>query len=695
MNALNTIKKYLLEQKELNNERFNYVIPDIWVTNQDSSTLKNVGDGNVMINPYDFMIHQVESIINESEQRHLNYQQPYYSYNDVPFDLTNGDWIKQSIVYSMMVRTSTSYDHDRSGKLEASNLYDLKDTGTFLKTLLILPYLKEMGIDTLYLLPISKFSFKDKKGEAGSPYGVSNFFKVDHNLKDPLTGDECDVEVEFKALVEAAHIMGMKVVIDIIPRTNSVNSDFILDYPEWFYWVKRESLADYKPPFVPTIKEAVVADKKYFKDVFESEEVINHLKKFTKNPKEIDPVKWEEMLAYHQQHPEMEVLDLVDKFFGMAVAYAFSDNINDPQPAWTDITYFRMYLDHPANSQPYLDQLDFVPEPYLLFDVAKSSLNPGNIPNEPLWNVLSEIIPFYQREFGIDGARIDMGHALPLDLVNRIITKAKAVDPNFCFIAEELDVKNAAPSIEKGYNMIIGDGFTRLPFVDEYKYNEFVYTAKDLVAPVFACGETHDTPRLAARPGHKITAKFITLFNFFIPNAIPFINSGQEFYEIAPMNLGIGARENEQFLLEKDDPYYGKLALFDFVSFHMNYKDRFELMNEIKAVLPIREKYLEAYLDKERSHPIDFDHTMIRGVGYAFENEETCLLAICHNNFYHDDILRIHLKNIPDRFKENVSYKQLYSSHGHNDQTLETQNDIMTLYVKKGEVKLIEITKTN
>ena len=115
-------------------------------------------------------------------------------------------------------------------------------------------------------------------------------------------------------------------------------------------------------------------------------------------------------------------------------------------------------------------------------------------------------------------------------------------------------------------------------------------------------------------------------------------------------------------------------------------KGGFELMNEIKAVLPIREKYLEAYLDKERSHPIHFDHTMIRGVGYAFENEETCLLAICHNNFYHDDILRIHLTNIPDRFKENVVYKQLYSSHGHNDQTFESVDDVMTLYVKKGEV---------
>ena len=36
----------------------------------------------------------------------------------------------------------------------------------------------------------SQYSTKNKKGDLGSPYGVSNFFKLDPNLKDPMTGDE-------------------------------------------------------------------------------------------------------------------------------------------------------------------------------------------------------------------------------------------------------------------------------------------------------------------------------------------------------------------------------------------------------------------------------------------------------------------------------------------------------------------------
>ncbi|WDC84454.1 hypothetical protein PL321_01210 [Caloramator sp. mosi_1] len=67
-----------------------------------------------------------------------------------------GDWIKKANVYGMQIRTSSAYDHDGSGSLELTNKFGLKDTGTFLKTIALLPHLKKMGIDAIYLLPISK-----------------------------------------------------------------------------------------------------------------------------------------------------------------------------------------------------------------------------------------------------------------------------------------------------------------------------------------------------------------------------------------------------------------------------------------------------------------------------------------------------------------------------------------------------------
>ena len=135
----------------------------------------------------------------------------------------------------------------------------------------------------------------------------------------------------------------------------------------------------------------------------------------------------------------------------------------------------------------------------ILFDTIKSNLYKGNIINEGLWATLSNIIPFYQQNYGIDGARIDMGHALPSELIHRIIANARTNDPDFCFIAEELQDENAKVSRDNGYNMIIGYGFFQEPRTYEHRTHKFMYDSRHLPCPVFAGGETHDTPRLAAR----------------------------------------------------------------------------------------------------------------------------------------------------------------------------------------------------
>ena len=84
------------------------------------------------------------------------------------------------------------------------------------------------------------------------------------------------------------------------------------------------------------------------------------------------------------------ILELVKRDFGLTVAPAFSDHINDVQPPWTDVTFFRMYMDHPVESQKYLGGAN--PAPYILFDTIKSNLYKGNVINEGLWATLSNII---------------------------------------------------------------------------------------------------------------------------------------------------------------------------------------------------------------------------------------------------------------------------------------------------------------
>ena len=387
-----------------------------------------------------------------------------------------------------------------------------------------------------------------------------------------------------------------------------------------------------------------------------------------------------------------EVLDLVQEMFNLTIAPAFSDCINDPQPAWSDVTFFRLYLDHPANSQPYLKEHGEI-HPYILFDVAKSSLNPGTIVNQELWNTLADIIPFFQREFGIDGARIDMGHALPDDLIKMILTKARDIDPNFCFIAEELDVENAKSSKQKGYNMIIGDGFIRLPRIQEGLFNSFVYGAMNLESPLFAVGETHDTPRLAAREGGESLGKMVSVFNLFVPNTIPFLNSGQEVYERQPMNTGLDCRPNELYMLDKDDPYYGKLALFDRYAFHYNHKHRWEIPTALEKASHIRKEYIDAMMDMNNVYPLGFSAPWDTAAGFGFVNKDKVLLAITNTDMHNEKYHYVRLDNLPEQFlAEDKKIVQLFSSEDNLPQELlVNEHRGLNIHFVPGEVKLLEI----
>lgn len=699
MQNLKKVVKALKKAQKLNkNTVYNYTIPDHWNKfGYQGEEVTHLSNGEVMVNPYEFFLSLVNDyyLTKANDNKKVNFLDPFHVANRTKLTKKQvpGDWIKKSTLYSTMIRTSTAWDADRTGDLSNSNIYNLKDTGTFIKTLALLPTLKEMGIDVIYMLPISKFSLKDKKGELGSPYGVSNFNKLDENLHDPLVGDEMNVEEEFKAFVEACHILGMKVIIDIIPRTNSVNSDLILDHPDWFYWIPKTEMANYGSPHVPGLESGLAAKPEYVDAIYNSNEVLTHIHKFSVDPRTLDPKKWDKVVSeYHTEGNTLEILDLVQKYYDITIAPAFSDCINDPQPAWSDVTYFRLYKDNPVNAQPYLEKYPNL-APYILFDVAKASLNPGKERNEELWDILSGIIPHFQNEFGIDGARIDMGHALPDDLISMIISKARAIDPNFTFIAEELDAENAQISMEKGYNCIIGNGFTRMPRVYEGKFNDFVYSAAKTPIPMFAVGETHDTPRLAARDGGETLAKLVTAFSFFTPNTIPFVNSGQEVFETQPMNTGLDCRENEAFMLDKNDPFYGKLALFDKYAFHYLHPRRTEMFELIQTLTTIRKKYLDVLLDQKHTYPLSFNSPWDLAAGFAYGNKKSTLVVIANTDVYNWKTHNIHFHQLPEQYFFNRQIRQIASStniHSQYDVHFDYGNTL-TLDFQPGEVKILEI----
>ena len=679
------LEKLLKVLKENKQERINYTVPDLWFLEELSIPHKKLPSKEIMVNPYDFYSAVIEEYVLPNKKEKINYSKSLSKALKVK--PTNGDWVKRAVLYSMMVRTSSSWDHDRSFSLDIKNIDGLKETGTFVKTIALLPLLKALGANVLYLLPISKYALKDKKGELGSPYSVQSFTELDPALKETMTGDKMTIDEEFEALVEACHIMGIRVTIDIIPRTNSVCSDLIKDHPEWFYWIKASEADKYRVPFVENVPATTYPEPKWMPYVFASKDVIRHIKMFEENPKDKNP----ELYKTIKGKDTVEFLENIEKVFDLKVAPAFSDQINDIQPAWTDVTYFRLYLDEPKETKKYLK---IKHNPYIYSNTIKCNLYPGEKPNMPLWELLSGVIPYYQKKFGIDGARIDMGHALPKDLLDMIMAKAKEVDPDFTFIAEELNMDNDKSAKENGYNAMIGNGFWAMPRVKEGEFKKFVVNAPEKAIPVLACSETHDTRRTTHREGGEKLTRLLLTFNYFMPNSIPFINSGEEVYEVQPMNTGVDADQTDLEALPKDDLFYHKLALFDKYAIHYTLGNTHEIINHLPDVLKEREKWLDVMMDPSAFVPLHFynDSSTLVGLGYFNKKTHKCLVVIANADMYNGQYVYVSLDVLREKAMNNSNMGHLYYA------TYEMPRDFydfnvngdLYCYMGSGELKIIE-----
>ncbi|WP_296906109.1 DUF1923 family maltosyltransferase [Thermotoga sp.] len=562
--------------KERITEKRLYAVPRLWIPKFFKSFEEK--SGKFFVDPYEFGAAVTDWILKHSKD--LNYSQPLSFLNSE----RSPDWVKRSVVYGSLPRTTVAYNHKGSGYYEESDALGFREAGTFFKMILLLPFVKSLGADVIYLLPVSKMSDLFKKGEAPSPYSVKNPMVLDERYHDPLL-DSFEVEEEFKAFVEACHILGIRVILDFIPRTASRDSDLIREHPDWFYWIRVEELADYTPPRAEELPFKV-PDEDELEIVYGKESVKRHLKKFTFSPDRIDPEKWEKI-----RKEKGNILELIVKEFGIIIPPGFSDLINDPQPTWDDVTFLRLYLDHPKASKRFLkpDQ-----PPYVLYDVIKASKFPGEKPNKELWEYLANVIPHYQKKYGIDGARLDMGHALPKELLDLIIGNAKSYDPAFVMIAEELDMSKDKAAKEAGYDVILGSSWYFAGKVNEI--GKLLKIAGNLSLPFVASVETPDTPRIRARRYGSKLKRLAPFVVYFLPNAVPYINTGQEIGEKQPMNLGLDTDPDMRKVLSPTDEFFGKLAFFDHYVLHWDTPDR-GVLRFIRNLVGIRKQFLDVILE--------------------------------------------------------------------------------------------------
>ena len=98
--------------------------------------------------------------------------------------------------------------------------------GTFLDVQADLQRIRSMGIDVIWFMPVHPIGKLNKKGSLGCPYSIADYRDIN---------PEYGTIAEFSALVEQAHLLGLKVMIDVVYNHTSHDSVLVKQHPEWFH----------------------------------------------------------------------------------------------------------------------------------------------------------------------------------------------------------------------------------------------------------------------------------------------------------------------------------------------------------------------------------------------------------------------------------------------------------------------------
>ena len=128
------------------------------------------------------------------------------------------DWIANTNIYEVNIR---QYSAEGSFNAFAESL----------------PRLKDMGVEVLWIMPIHPIGNINRKGTLGSYYSIADFKGIN-----PEFGTAAD----FKNLVQLAHGLGMKVIMDWVANHAAWDNVWTKDNPEYFI---RDEEGNFKAPY--------------------------------------------------------------------------------------------------------------------------------------------------------------------------------------------------------------------------------------------------------------------------------------------------------------------------------------------------------------------------------------------------------------------------------------------------------------
>ena len=115
-------------------------------------------------------------------------------------------WVASSAIYEVFVR-------------------DFSDAGDFRGVVAGLDRIAATGANVVWLMPIHPVGVANRKGTLGSSYSIRDYRAVN-----PEYGSMAD----FRALVDAVHARGMRIIIDWVPNHTAWDHAWLTEHPDWY-----------------------------------------------------------------------------------------------------------------------------------------------------------------------------------------------------------------------------------------------------------------------------------------------------------------------------------------------------------------------------------------------------------------------------------------------------------------------------
>jgi glycosidase len=129
-------------------------------------------------------------------------------------------WALRSAVYEVFVR-------------------DFSPTGDFRGVIHGLDRIQASGANVVWLMPIHPVGVVNRKGPLGSPYSVRDYYAVDSAY---------GTAADFRALVEAAHARGLKLILDWVPNHTAWDHVWVREHPDFYLRSGRGELSVPRDP---------------------------------------------------------------------------------------------------------------------------------------------------------------------------------------------------------------------------------------------------------------------------------------------------------------------------------------------------------------------------------------------------------------------------------------------------------------